>query len=126
MAIEVEAARLAAFRRTPLHIRAIRSALALREARRDEKSAFVTADMAFHRAVVVAAQNDILVDVFDRFVPRCRLAMIDLLDLVQVNEVDPHSHDKVAAAIEVGDAIAAASLTRGHLAHLAVELSKLR
>src|SRR5690606_9510673 len=55
VAIEAEAAALAAQRRTPADLRAIRRALAARAAHRSGIEEHVDADTAFHRGIVVAA-----------------------------------------------------------------------
>lgn len=78
-AIETEAAALAAERRTPADVRAIRRALWDRGDRRTILEDHVDADTAFHRSIVAAAHNPILLELFDGFTPRLRQAMIDML-----------------------------------------------
>jgi len=80
LAIESEAAALAAERRTPTDLRAIRRALEARAAAvSGGVDAHVDADTAFHRSVVAAAHNDVLTELFDGFVPRSRRAMAEML-----------------------------------------------
>ena len=79
IAIETEAAALAAERRTPSELRAMRRTLADRDAHRAEIQQHVDADTAFHRSIVVAAHNPILTDLFDGFTPRSRQTMIEML-----------------------------------------------
>src|SRR5690606_28965948 len=79
IAIESEAAALAAVRRTAADVRAIRRALELRGGSATSIEAHVDADTAFHRTVIVAAHNEILIDLFDSLTPRLRSAMIDML-----------------------------------------------
>src|SRR5215470_14417357 len=57
IAIESEAAALAAERRTPAELRALRRALDIRAATRESSEAHVDTDMTFHRHIVVAAHN---------------------------------------------------------------------
>lgn len=66
-ALEVEAARLAALRHTEEDMADIDRAMALREgAWRDrDMSAFVEADFTFHRAVVNATHNSLLIELYD-------------------------------------------------------------
>ncbi len=66
-ALEVEAARLAALRHTEEDMAEIDRAMALREStwRERDMSAFVEADFAFHRAVVNATHNTLLIDLYD-------------------------------------------------------------
>lgn len=65
-AFEVEAARLAALRRTPEDLVALDGALAAREAawRSGGVAAFVEADVALHTAVVAAAHNAMLAELY--------------------------------------------------------------
>ncbi|MEZ5209887.1 FCD domain-containing protein [Gordonia sp. PP30] len=57
IAIESEAASLAASHRTPADLRAIRRALAIRADHRSEAERHVDTDTAFHRSIVAAAHN---------------------------------------------------------------------
>ncbi|MEU4344381.1 FCD domain-containing protein [Nocardia sp. NPDC023852] len=120
IAIEAEAAALAAHRRTPADLRAIRRALAAREAHGEPVAAHVDADMAFHRAVIIAAHNDVLTQLFDSFLPRLRLAMIDMLKIRPApSELADHAaHERLADAIAARNPIAAAEYSRSHLTFL--------
>ncbi|MGB4135041.1 MAG: FCD domain-containing protein [Microbacterium sp.] len=117
VAIETEAAALAAVRRTPADLRAVRRALAQRDAHRTDIESHVDADTLFHRAIVVAAHNPVLVELFDSFTPRLRAAMIDMLRIRgEFGGDDDHAaHAELAAAIAAHDASAAARLSRAHL-----------
>ncbi len=120
IAIEAEAASLAAQRRTPTELRAIRRTLAGRAEHREDVEEHVDADMAFHRAVVVGAHNPLLVDLFDAFVPRVREAMVEMLRLrTDFDEAADHElHRLLHEAIAARDATAAADLSRHHLTSL--------
>ncbi|MFJ9313962.1 FadR/GntR family transcriptional regulator [Pimelobacter simplex] len=124
-AIEAEAAALAAVRRTPTELRAIGRALAARARRRPDVEEHVDADMAFHRAVVVAAHNPVLVDLFDSFVPRSRIAMVEMLRLGTAADhaADHAAHDLLHRAIADRDADLAARLSRTHLTSLKESLT---
>jgi DNA-binding FadR family transcriptional regulator len=123
IAIEAEAARLAAQRRTPADLRAIAAlldarAVAAREARDED---YVDADIAFHQAVVAAAHNTVLAELFQSFVPRVRRAMIDMLRFA--GDADDHrtdhgAHLAIADAVRAGDPEAAARSSRHQLARL--------
>lgn len=117
IAIEVEAASLAAERRSPAELRAIRLAAAKRDAQRIDIEAHVDADIAFHRAIVAAAHNPILVDLFDSFTPRSRQAMIDLLRINKEfgSDVDQHAHINILNAIADRDGQTASARAREHL-----------
>jgi len=120
IAIESEAAALAAARRTPAELRALRRALAARDRSDTTVEEFVDTDTAFHRAVVVAAHNEIMIDLFDGFVPRVRRAMIELLRLRPTFDrtADHRPHVGLVTAIADRDGIAAADLSRAHLTSL--------
>ncbi|MEV6218512.1 FCD domain-containing protein [Nocardia sp. NPDC051833] len=120
IAIEAEAAALAAQRRTPADLRAIRRALAGRRADGQTVAEHVDADMAFHRAVIVAAHNDVLTQLFDSFLPRLRLAMIDMLDLrpVASEQADHTAHEQLTQAVADRNPTAAAAFSRTHLSAL--------
>lgn len=121
IAIEAEAAALAADRRTPADMRAIRRALDQRWQHRASIEEHVDADTTFHRAIVAAANNPILLDMFDGFTSRLRQAMIDMLRIRADygNEADQHIHASLADAIADHDALAAAERSRTHLVSLA-------
>lgn len=125
IAIETEAAGLAAERRTPAELRAIRSALAGREARRTVIEEHVDADTAFHRAVVTAAHNPVLTELFDSFTPRSRQAMIEMLRIRRAfgSDADQDAHARLLDAIAARDGQAAAGLSRAHLTALKERLT---
>lgn len=116
-AIEVEAATLAAVRRTPTDLRAIRRALESRTVPGQSVEDHVDADMALHRAIVVAAHNEVLVELFDGFVPRVRRAMVDMLRIrpVQSESADHDAHAAVVDAIAQRLPDAASQASRTHL-----------
>lgn len=116
-AIEVEAATLAATRRTPSDVRAIRRALGHRTVRGQSVEEHVDADMALHRAIVVAAHNEVLTELFDGFVPRVRRAMVDMLRLRPVPDesADHDAHSVVVQAIADRFPDEAARASRAHL-----------
>ncbi|ONM48937.1 FadR/GntR family transcriptional regulator [Nocardia donostiensis] len=117
IAIEAEAAALAALRRTPADLRTIRRTLGKRSTEGQSVAEHVDADMAFHRAVVIAAHNDILTQLFDSFLPRLRLAMIDMLTIrpVPAPAADQAAHEHLADAIAARNPTAAAESSRTHL-----------
>lgn len=115
--LEVQAARLAARRRTDADVTALRTALAARRAAAGGPGdAFVDADIALHAAVVAAAHNPVLTDLFAEFAPALRQALIDLLGLVDVRHAEEDHGD--AAHAEIVDAVAAGDAERaGRAAH---------
>jgi DNA-binding FadR family transcriptional regulator len=120
MAVEVHAARLAARRRTPEDVAAIGSALAGRRAAATSSDAdFVDADITFHAAVVAAAHNPVLADLFREFTPVLREGLVELLALTGLREEDPNTADEAHAAlvraVADGDAERAAEILRAEL-----------
>lgn len=125
IAIESEAAALAAQRRTPQELRALRRALDARRVLDNGLEAHVDADTAFHRAIVAAAHNDILAELFDGFVPRLRQAMVEMLRLRPVADeaADHDAHRALLDAIADHEAATAARLSRDHLTSMKDRLS---
>jgi GntR family transcriptional regulator, transcriptional repressor for pyruvate dehydrogenase complex len=125
-ALEVQAARLAAERRTEAHIAALRACLTEREHARDQDASFVEADLAFHRSVVAAAHNPLLAEMFDSFAAVLREALIAVRSDQRVRNAGADAaHARLAAAIEAGDAAAAAQATHDHLDPTAANLRSL-
>lgn len=117
LAVEGEAAELAATRRTPSDIEAIQSALRLRSGRRLDVTELVDADIAFHRTIVAASHNEVLLSLFDTMTPRLHSAMIDMLSMAAVfgDDPDQQAHADVVEAICARDENKARLLTRAHL-----------
>ncbi|CCH29682.1 FCD domain-containing protein [Actinosynnema sp. NPDC047251] len=104
VAVEVEAAGLAALRRTDADLTALRAALAARRAAGGDEE-FVAADIDLHAAVVAAAHNPVLTAVFTDFRPVLHRALVDLVELLALRVADPDTGDAAHAALV--DAIAA-------------------
>jgi len=124
VAIEVQGARLAARRRTPADLAALHAALAARReaelasAREPDDGAYVDADLRFHAAVVDAAHNPVLVELFAAFAPRVRAAMLELLALAGAGSTHHHdqdAHRAIARAVEEREPEAAARAASEHL-----------
>ena len=127
-ALEVQAARLAAERRTDADLASIRESLAERQRARARArdGAFVEADLAFHRCVVAAAHNALLAEMFDSFSAALREALAVIVSDSGLDDAgaDP-AHARLAAAIEAGDPAAAERATRDHLDPTAAALQAL-
>lgn len=109
-ALEVEAGRLAALRRTDADIAALDAALRGREAAwaGGDPAAFVDADLVLHRGVFTAAHNSILAELYDNVTEAVRASLADAVGEVLSPEtyVD---HTRLVAAIRAGDAVTAAA-----------------
>ncbi|MEV0322422.1 FadR/GntR family transcriptional regulator [Streptomyces sp. NPDC050658] len=120
MLVEVQAARLAAMRRTDEDITAMRAALQGRRAAAAEgDAAFVDADIALHAAVVAAARNPVLTDLFAEFMPALRQGLISLLELIDVRATEANhgdaAHAELVRAVEARDAEEAARVAQAEL-----------
>ncbi|KKK06988.1 FadR/GntR family transcriptional regulator [Micromonospora sp. HK10] len=108
-AFEVEAARLAALRRTPGDLAALDGALAAREAawRSGRVDEFVEADAALHSAVVAAAHNAMLAELYASVGAALRSTVAQAMGetLEPERYVD---HGRLVAAIRAGDPARAA------------------
>ncbi|WP_424186866.1 FadR/GntR family transcriptional regulator [Actinokineospora sp. G85] len=109
MMVEVQAVRLAAARRTAADIAAIEAALTARRAAGAlDDAEFVRADIALHAAVVAAAHNTVLDDLFAQFAPVLHRGLVDLVTLLDLRADDPDhgddSHAALVAAVIAGDA----------------------
>ncbi|MEV1026177.1 FCD domain-containing protein [Streptomyces sp. NPDC050264] len=118
--LEIQAARLAAERRTDDDIAAMRAALeGRRAAAGGPGDAFVDADVALHAAVVAAAHNPVLTDLFTEFAPALRQGLIELLGLVDVQRAERDhgdaAHAELVDAVAAGDAERAGRATREEL-----------
>jgi DNA-binding FadR family transcriptional regulator len=127
-ALEVQAARLAAGRRTDADIAALRETLARRtQARVKARDAdFVELDLAFHRCVVAAAHNALLAEMFDSFATVLREALIAVItdSGLHGRHADP-AHVRLAEAIEAADAAAAEQAAIDYLDPTAAALRSL-
>ncbi|MFE4518649.1 FadR/GntR family transcriptional regulator [Kitasatospora sp. NPDC056783] len=106
--VEVQAARLAATRRTEADLAALDAALAGRRAAGGaDDAAFTEADIALHTAVVAAAHNPVLDDLFAQFTPVLREQLATLVGLFDLRAEDPNhgyeSHADLVRALRDGD-----------------------
>ncbi|MFD6277117.1 FadR/GntR family transcriptional regulator [Streptomyces sp. NPDC060209] len=128
--IEVEAARLAARRRTDEDLAGLTAALAGRRAAADAgDAAFVDADIALHAAVVATAHNPVLSALFTEFVPTLRRGLIDMLALLDLRSGDPNhgddGHASLVDAVVRGDGDAAGRTLREELEQTLARLASL-
>ena len=126
LGLEVEAAGLAAERRTDADLLALEAALHAFEAAFDRPDGRAEHDFAFHRAMLVATRNPYFAEVFDvlgtLIIPRqkLRLDTMDPAERMRYLRGLGREHQAVASAIRAGDAPAARRAVRQHLgkAHL--------
>ncbi|GAA1399938.1 FadR/GntR family transcriptional regulator [Kitasatospora putterlickiae] len=130
-ALETEAARLAALRHTPEDVRRMRAALA-REAEvfaahpeRAGREATVEHDLEFHTAVVEAAHNPALAEVYRYFGASVREAMRAAFGDHEMPEVVMATHQALVDAIESGDPERAEQACRALLAEPTAAVEQL-
>ncbi|MCG5215694.1 FadR/GntR family transcriptional regulator [Streptosporangium sp. KLBMP 9127] len=122
-ALEVEAARLAATRRTESDVKLIEDALAHRERAWEagEPNAFVEADLAFHMAVVHATHNRVLLDLYEDFSEALRASITAAGTSLNSTYIP---HDAIARAIAAGDATAAERAGHACMEHILIALTE--
>ncbi len=116
-ALELQAARLAAARRDADDLARLERTLRRRQAAgaRAMDAAFVEADLAFHQAVVAAAHNPVLSELFDSFTTALREALSNVVADHEVRVDASPGHLDLAAAIRAADPRAATAATSAHL-----------
>lgn len=126
-ALERDAARYAAQRRTEDDLRALRAALARRDDawRAGDVAAFVDADVSFHRAVAAAAHNAVLAELYEHLSDALRSALRAVVDQPLPDPVR-HQFDAHAAIVDAIEARDADTAERHALAHLAEAMAALR
>jgi GntR family transcriptional regulator, transcriptional repressor for pyruvate dehydrogenase complex len=116
-ALELQAARLAATRRDADDLARLERTLRRRQAARARArdAAFVDADLAFHQAVVDAAHNPVLSELFDSFTTVLREALASVVADHELRVDANPGHIDLAAAIRAGDPAAATAATSAQL-----------
>jgi DNA-binding FadR family transcriptional regulator len=122
-ALEVEAARLAATRRTDEDIALIEAALAERDHawEQDDPARFVETDLAFHMAVAYATHNRVLIDLYEDFSAALRASITAAGTSLNKTYIP---HDAIARAIAAGDASAAERAGHACMEHILIALTE--
>ena len=121
IAIESEAASLAARRRNAAHLAALRAALDHCAAELAAGRDTVAADFRFHVAIAQASGNryfeDLLTSFGEKAIPRARLKLpqLDEASRRQYLALVHHEHEDILAAIVRGDADGARAAMRNHI-----------
>ena len=121
IAIESEAAALAAMRRTDKDLAAMRASCEAMENGLDNPEDTVAADLGFHRAVAAGTQNEHFLKIFNYLgevlIPRTRLAThkFDAADPAQYMARIGAEHRRILSAIEANDPDGARAGMRMHL-----------
>ena len=122
IALETEAAALAAVRRTPAQLAALADRLGALASSDGHPATAMQHDFAFHRLVAEAAGNRFLLDALDRLGPQMIAMPRGRLDAHEATAQDGgrftavvQEHQAVLHALEAGDPQAAAAAVRTHL-----------
>ncbi|WP_327354903.1 FadR/GntR family transcriptional regulator [Streptomyces sp. NBC_01304] len=109
VALEAEAARLAAARRDTHDLLRLRAALTTLREKGDRDA---DADMAFHLAVVEATHNAAFIEVYRFFSAQVHEVLVNALGDHEMPAVDIEAHEALVAAIEAADPVAADAAVR--------------
>ncbi|MET9516234.1 GntR family transcriptional regulator [Streptomyces sp. NPDC002994] len=112
VALEAEAARLAAVRRDEADLRALRHALTDLHEQGDRAA---DADLAFHLGVVEATHNAAFTEVYRFFSTQVHETLVTALGDHEMPPIDLAAHGALLDAIESGDAAAAEGAARAVL-----------
>lgn len=125
LALDVEAARLAALRCFPADIDRLRALLAERgNYVGGEKAAFVARDLAFHQAVIAMSRNNVLTSLYE-FSSRLIAETIEATLEEDLPEPDMAAHRAIIDAIESGDPDCADAAVRRFMAPVVAALDKM-
>lgn len=125
LALDVEAARLASLRCSPDDIRRLRSLLVERgHSTSADKAAFVARDFAFHRAVIAAARNGVLIGLYD-FSSRLIAETIEATLGQDLPEPDMAAHSAIVDAIATGHPDRADAAVRRFMAPVLAALDEM-
>lgn len=124
--LERDAAATAALRRTDADIVAIRAAADGRRAavRGGDRELFVASDVEFHRAVIAATGNPVLVDLYAGLTEALRRSVAET-DEIDDDPTGFPGHDELAAAIIAADPVAARAAVCSYLDAARVLAEKL-
>jgi DNA-binding FadR family transcriptional regulator len=124
-ALDVEAARLAALRRTPDVIANLRQLLAARgNFDSGERDLFIARDLAFHRAVIAASGNRAMMELYDFFSASISETIAATIDR-DVPEPDMLAHADIIDAIDTGRPDAADAAVRRFMAPVLAALEDM-
>ncbi|MDI7924953.1 FadR/GntR family transcriptional regulator [Ferirhizobium litorale] len=124
-ALDVEGARLAAIRHTPQIMAELRVLLAGRGNYDDDNRAvFIERDLAFHKAIIAAAGNRAMVEIYDFFSASIAETIEATLDS-ELPEPDQQAHADIVDAIETGDPNKADTAVRRFMAPVLSALDRM-
>jgi DNA-binding FadR family transcriptional regulator len=124
-ALDLEAARLAALRRTPADLDRMRQLLAERGTVAEGGSdAFIRRDIAFHKSVVAASGNKAMMELYDFFTAAIAETIHATID-GDLPEPDQQAHAAIVDAIAEGDPDRALAAVHAFMAPVLAQLERL-
>lgn len=121
LAIEPRAAALAAKRRDPADIKALRDAIEAMRQATESRRQFAEADLAFHQAIGAASGN-VLMRSISAVIETALVASFTMSSPIHdpdLHELNVRSHERIVDAIDAGDETGAAEAMRAVIKHLA-------
>jgi DNA-binding FadR family transcriptional regulator len=124
MAVEVDAAGLAASRRDESHLARMAAALAILDTAEVQRADAVKADYEFHQQIALATDNRYFADINEHLgtelIPRTRLnsAALGNTEPTEYNARLQHEHQAIYRTIANGDAAGAKAAMRTHLSNI--------
>lgn len=116
LALDVEAARLTAIRKTPETVTELRRLLSERGTYDGgDKAGFIERDLAFHKAVIAASGNRAMVEIYDFFSASIAETIAATLG-TDIPEPDMQAHADIVDAIETGNPDTADATVRRFMA----------
>ncbi|MBX5135160.1 FadR family transcriptional regulator [Rhizobium lentis] len=124
-ALDIEAARLTAMRKTPEVIAELRRLLNERGSYAGgDETAFIERDLAFHKAVIAASGNRAMIEIYDFFSASIADTIAATLGK-DVPEPDMQAHADIVDAIETGDPDQADAAVRRFMAPVLAALDRM-
>ncbi|PCK80634.1 FadR/GntR family transcriptional regulator [Rhizobium sophoriradicis] len=125
LALDVEAARLTAIRKTPETVTELRRLLSERGTYDGgDKAGFIERDLAFHKAVIAASGNRAMVEIYDFFSASIAETIAATLG-TDIPEPDMQAHADIVDAIETGNPDTADAAVRRFMAPVLVALDRM-
>lgn len=125
LALDVEAARLTAIRKTPKTVAGLRRLLAERgNYDGGNQAAFIERDLAFHKAVIAASGNRAMIEIYDFFSASIADTIAATLGK-DIPEPDMLAHADIVDAIETGDPDMADAAVRRFMAPVLAALDRM-
>jgi GntR family transcriptional regulator, transcriptional repressor for pyruvate dehydrogenase complex len=123
--VEIGAAELAAERRSMADVRALERQVAANYAALDDADAFAEADIAFHDALITAADNSFVAALFEPVTTLLRQVRRDTLGTRALREQAIGWHVRILKAVRAGSREAAREAMEGHMDAAVVNLESV-